>query len=243
MNEGSNLPVSAGGSPGMAGWLSTWVSAVTKPNEQTYAVLAAHPDAASNSRAFMWVFIAGTVAALINGVLSAILTLAGFGADAGIASFFGGDANRGIAFTFGVTICSSPVAGAIGALAFAIFTGIVQWVARLFKGTGSFSQLAYTLAAIAVPFTFISSFLSPFSVVPYVGYCVSAISFLLGLYALVLEIMAVKGVNKFGWGEAAGSVLLPSLLVICCAVVFGVAMGALGVAIGETFNEINQNLP
>lgn len=227
----------------MAGWFSTWMTAVTKPNEQTFATLAEHPDAASNSRAFTWVFIAGTVAALISGILNAILTLAGFGSSAGITSYFGGDANRGIAFTFGVAICSSPVAGAIGTLAFAIFTGIVQWVARLFKGTGSFSQLAYTLAAISVPFTLVSSFLSPFSVIPYVGYCVSAISLILGLYAIVLEIMAVKGVNKFGWGEAAGSVFLPILLVICCAVVFGVAMGALGAAVGETFNEINQNLP
>lgn len=243
MNEGSNLPVSGATSPGMAGWFSTWMTAVTKPSEQTYATLAEHPDAASNNRAFTWVFIAGTVAALINGILNAILTLAGFGTSAGITSYFGGDASRGIAFTFGVAICSSPIAGAVGALLFAIFTGIVQWIARLFKGTGSYSQLAYALAAISVPFTLVSSLLSPFSVIPYVGLCVSGLSLILGLYALVLEIMAVKGVNKFGWGEAAGSVFLPVLLIICCAVVFGVVMGALGVAAGEAFNEINQNLP
>jgi hypothetical protein len=243
MNEESNVPV-ASGSTGMAGWFSTWMTAVTKPNEQTYATLAQHPDATSNNRAFIWVFIAGTISALVSGVLGAILGLVGFSAPTGgLADLYGVDASRGVAFTFGVAICSAPITGALGVLFFAIFTGIVQWVARLFKGTGTFSQLAYVFAAISVPFTLVTSLLSPFSVIPYVGYCVNGISLLLGLYVLVLELMAVKGVNKFGWGEAAGSVFLPLLFFVCCAVLAGIALGTLSVAVLETFNEINQNIP
>jgi hypothetical protein len=55
--------------------------------------------------------------------------------------------------------------------------------------------------------------------------------------------MAVKAVNKFGWGEAAGSLFIPIAVFACCAVVIGVTMGMLGVASGEIFNQINQNLP
>ncbi len=242
MNEGSNAPLSTGDSAGMAGWFSTWMTAVTKPNEQTYATLAEHPDAQSNSRAFTWVFLAGTVSALISGMLSAILTLAGF-ASTSPASAFGGDAGRGIAFVFGVAICGAPIFAAIGTLAFAIFVGITQWVAKLFKGVGTYSQLAYTMAAISVPFTLISSVLTPFSGLPFVGLCLNALSGILGIYALVLEIMAVKGVNKFGYGQAAGSVLLPAFVLVCCAVVVIAILTTMGVAIGSTFSEINNNIP
>lgn len=242
MNEQSNVPVPAG-SPGVAGWFSTWMTAVTKPNEQTYSTMAEHPDAASNSRAFTWIFLAGTASALISNVLSAILRLAGFAPSPGMADLFGGNAQRGAAFEFGVVICSAPIAGAISVLFFAIGTGIVQWVATLFKGTGRFSQLAYTLAAITVPYTVVASVLAPFSAIPWVGVCTGLISLGLAIYVIVLEVMAVKGVNKFGWGEAAGSVLLPFFVFLCCAIVAAFVLAGMGVAISETFNSINNSLP
>ncbi|HLA08657.1 MAG TPA: YIP1 family protein [Anaerolineales bacterium] len=231
------------GSNGVEEWFSTWMIAVTKPNEQTFATLAKHPDAKSNTLAFTWVFLAGTISALISGVFQSILQLAGFASQTpGLSDLFGGDAQRGIAFTFGVALCSSPIVGALGVVFFAMGVGIVQWVARLFKGTGTYSQLAYTMAAVSVPFTLVSSILTPFSGIPVVGICTGLISTLLGIYALVLELMAVKGVNKFGWGQAAGSIFLPGLALVCCVIVVIAGMSALGVAIGGTFDSINQNL-
>ena len=241
MNDQSNAPISS--SPGgVAGWFSTWMTAITKPNEQTFATLAEHPDAASNGRAFTWVFIAGTVSALISGVFAAVLNLAGFASSSPLDAI-GGGASRGVAFSFGVAICGSPIAGALGVLFFAVFVGIVQWVAKMFKGTGTFSQLAYTMAAVTVPFTLISSLLTPFSAIPIVGICTGLVSLLLGLYALVLELMAVKGVNKFGYGQAIGSLFLPGLLIACCVFAVIAGLAAMGVAVGETFNQINNNLP
>ena len=243
MNEESNAPMSTG-SAGIAGWFSTWMTAVTKPNEQTFATMAEHPDAMSNGRAFTWVFLAGTISALISGVFGAILQLAGFASGTpGLGDLFGGNAQRGIAFTFGVAICSSPVAGALGVLFFAIGVGIVQWVAKMFKGTGTFSQLAYTMAAVSVPFTLVSSILTPFGSIPFVGVCTGLVSALLGIYALVLELMAVKVVNKFGWGQAAGSLFLPGLVLACCLIVPIAIMRALGPAVGDTFSSINSTLP
>jgi hypothetical protein len=245
MNEQPNEPITTGpATAGIAGWFSTWMTAVTKPNEQTYATLAEHPDARTNNRAFTWVFLAGTVSALISGLLQAILELAGFPSPyAGFGDLFGGSVAQGGMLSLGVAICVSPIAGAIGTLFFAIGVGIIQWVARMFKGTGTFSQLAYTVAAFSVPVSLISSILTPFSAIQYVNICTGLISLGLVLYALVLEVMAVKAVNKFGWGEAAGSVLLPAVVVCCCVsiVVFGI-IGALGPAINDAFNSINQSL-
>ncbi len=244
MNEQSNAPISANPS-GFAGWFSVWMTAVTKPNEQTFATMAEHPDAMSSSRAFTWVFVAGTISALISGVLQAVLQLAGFASQTpGLSDLFGGSAQRGVAFALGVAICGSPIAGAITTLFFAIGVGIVQWVAKMFKGTGTFSQLAYTMAAVSVPFSLVSSLLTPLSGVPIVGICTGLISILLGLYGIVLEIMAVKGVNKFGWGEAIGALFLPGIVLVCCLTIpiIGV-MRLLGPKIGDTFSTISNSLP
>jgi hypothetical protein len=245
MNEQSNTPMSVepSGSAGVAGWVSTWMTAITKPNEQTFATMADHPDARSNNRAFIWVFLGGTVSALISGILTAIIGMAGFAAASPLDVFGGGAGQGGIA-SLGIAICTSPISGAIGVLAFAISTGIFQWVAKMFKGTGTYSQLAYVLAAISVPFNLVFGFLVPFNGIRFVGACASLITLVALVYVVFLEIAAVKGVNKFGWGQAAGSVLLPALVVGCCVavVVFG-ALSFLGPAIGETFESINQSLP
>jgi len=244
MNEQSNAPMSAGPA-GIAGWFSTWITAVTKPNEQTFATMAEHPDAMSVNRAFLWVFIAGTVSALIGGVLQGILQLAGFSAQTpSLADLFGGNAGRGIAFSFGVAICSSPIAGVFAVLGFAIFVGITQWVAKMFGGTGTFSRLAYTMAAVSVPLSLVSAVLTPFSSIPVVNICTGLVSLLFAVYAIVLELMAIKGVNKFGWGQAAGSLFLPGIVLVCCLTIpiIGV-MRLLGPAIGDTFSTIQNSLP
>jgi len=246
MNDQSNAPMSSepAQSAGFAGWFSIWMTAVTKPNEQTFATLVEHPDAQSNGRAFTWVFLAGTVSALISGVLNSILQLAGFAAQTpGLSDLFGGNAQRGVAFTLGIAICGSPVIGALLTLVFAIGVGIIQWVAKMFKGTGTFSQLAYTMAAVYVPSTLVSSILSAFSAIPFLVLCLWPISILLALYVVVLNVMAVKAVNKIGLVEAAGSVILPSLALACCAFVVIFGMAALGVAVSDSFNSINQSLP
>ena len=248
MNDQTNVPVSP--EPrrpsGISEWFSTWMTAVTNRSEQTYSRMAEHPDAATPNRALLWVFLAGTIAALISGVLEAIVTLAGFTSPtAGLSELFGG-AQGGTVFSLGVSICLSPVAGGVGVLVFAIIVGLIQWIAKRFGGVGTFSQLAYPMAAISVPFTIFSSVLTPFSAVPYLGLCTGLVGILLGIYALLLEITAVKGVNRFGWGPAIGSFFFPSVLVLCCAFVpIGViaAMRLLGPRVGDTFSTISNSLP
>jgi Yip1-like protein len=231
---------------GISEWFSIWMTAVTKRSEQTYARLAEHPDAATPNRAFLWVFLAGTVSALVSGVLQALLELAGLASPtAGMSEIFGGG-QSGAAVSLGVSICFSPVAGGLGVLLFAIAVGLIQWIAKMFGGVGTFSRLAYPMAAISVPFTLLSSVLTPLSTIIYVGICTGLLSLIIGIYALVLEVTAVKGVNRFGWGQALGSFFLPTLVLLCCAIVpIGViaVMRLLGPEIGNTFSTIGTPLP
>ena len=248
MNNQLNVPVSPQSHrpAGISEWFSTWMTAVTKRSEQTYAAMAEHPDAATTTRAFTWIFLAGTVSALISGILQAILTLAGFAPAMPELNDLFGSAQGGIAFSLGFSICFSPIAGALAVLFFAIGVGLIQWIAARFGGVGTFSKLAYPMAAISVPFTLVSSVLTSFSSIPYLGICTGLLSLFLGIYAIVLQITAVKGVNRFGWGQAVGSFFLPTLILLCCALLpIGViaAMRLMGPQIGNTFSSISSSLP
>ncbi|MEP7136887.1 MAG: YIP1 family protein [Chloroflexota bacterium] len=236
MDEQSNAPMPSAPS-GMAGWFSVWMAAVTKPNEQTFANMANSGDAKATT-AYIWVFISSLVsfffASLVQGAaMKQIMQQYGNGQ-------FGGG---GIGTRFVTAICGAPIAAVISVVVFAVVVAIVQFLAKMFGGKGTFDQLAYALAAISTPFALISGVLTLLSAIPFVGLCFSVISIVAGLYVLVLEVIAVKGVNQFGWGQAAGSLLLPFVVLCCCLSVgvFGL-MSVLGPKISETFNQINNNL-
>jgi len=237
----SNMPVMES-KPGPAGWLAVWIKAVTKPNEQTFIEISESPDATTRT-ALIWVFIAGTISGIIQAFLSTIHSALGTTPQIpipGLQQFApsGGSANPLV--TLVMSLCLAPVAGLISALFFALGAAIIQWIAKLFGGTGTFEKLAYTIAAISVPITLVASVLSLLSAIPFIGLCFSVVTLILFLYALVLEIMAVKGVNRFGWGPAVGSVLIPAAVIglSCCCLIF--AGGAL---LGSTIDNIFSNLP
>lgn len=231
MNEEPNAPMLPGRSPSI---LQTWMTAVTKPNEQTYAQLAASPEA-KTSTALLWVFIASLIQSFVAFLMQGRI-MAQMMQDSGIQSQVG----PGLV---GV-LCGAPIAAVITVVFFSAFTGIVQWVAGLFGGKGSFEKLVYVFAAITVPFTLLGALITLLSAVPYVGACFGIVGLLAGLYVLVLQIMAVKGVNRFDWLPAAGSVLLPLIVFICC-ISAGVAglISLAGPAMQDIFNQINQSLP
>jgi hypothetical protein len=239
MNEEMNTPVSP--EPvGISGWFNVWMDALTKPNEQTYARIAGSGNAKSTT-AFLWIFVASLVqfflASLVQGAAMRQLMQQ---YDLGGGQFGGG----GLVSQLVTAICGAPVAAVISVIFFAAFVGVIQFIARMFGGQGTFDQLAYVLAAITAPFSLITGVLTLLSAIPFVGLCFSIVIVLAGFYILYLEVMAVKVVNQFGWGQAAGTLLLP-FIVICCCLSVGVIgiMRALGPVIGDTFSSINSNLP
>ena len=230
MNEPSNDPMLTPSAP--EPFYQVWLKAVTKPNEQTYADIANSPDANPN-KAYLWVFLTY----LVTYFLVILATMLGgssqYGVDMG--SVLGGSA---IAL-----LCVAPIGAGLGVLIFAINAAIIQWVAKLFKGVGNYNQLVYAFGAILAPIGLVSGVISALSVIPYIGMCFSFLSFAVSIYTIVLMVMAVKGVNKFGWGEAAGSVLLPGLVIglVCGCLVIGSLM-LMGPVIGDVFSTINQSL-
>ena len=230
MNEEPNAPMLPARSPSV---LQTWTTAITKPNEQTYAQLAASPEA-KTSTALLWVFIASLIQSLI-----AIPMQGRIMAQMMQGSGLENQAGPGLV---GI-LCGAPIAAVVTVVFFSAFTGIVQWVAGLFGGKGSFEKLAYVFAAITVPFTLLSALITLLSAVPYVGACFGIIGLLAGLYVLVLQVMAVKGVNQFDWLPAAGSLLLPFIAFICC-ISAGVAglVSLAGPAMQDIFDQINQSI-
>lgn len=232
----SNAPMMQAGS---TSFFQTWIEALTKPNEQTYAAIAASPKAKAMT-AYIWVFVTSLIASFISllvqgATLRSRLEAAGVGADQ-----FRGGGLGGVAITL---LCGTPILAVLGTVFFAIGAALVQWIAKMFGGKGNNDQLAYTLAAIGAPYSLVSAVFAVLGAVPVVGICIGIIALVASIYVIVLELMAVKAVNGFGWGPAIGSLFIPALAIflICCCAVF-IVSALTGAALGNIFSSINSSL-
>jgi hypothetical protein len=191
MSEQMNTPVLPPPS-GVSEWVSVWRDALTRPSEQTFASIARSPNAKSTT-AFLWIFLGSLVnfflASLVQGAMMRQMMQ---NSDLGIEGIPGGAGGGLIA-----AICGAPIGAVISVVMFAIVVGIVQFIAKMFGGVGTFDQLAYSIAAIVTPFYLVSAVLTLLSAIPAVGWCFGILGLLAGLYVLALEVMAVKGVNQF----------------------------------------------
>jgi len=215
-NPTSNAPMTTGGPKP---FFQVWLDALTKPNEGTFAAMAASPNAKAMT-GYLWVFIGSLVAALLsalvpNAELTRLLQQNGLG-DQLPNGAMGSMVTR--------LLCGAPISALISTLFFAIGVVLVGWIAGMFGGKGTNDQLAYTFAAISAPFTVVSGLLSLLGGIPFVGLCTSIIILLGLLYTVVLAVMAVKGVYHVGWGGAAGAVLIPIAVGIgvCACALFAV---------------------
>ena len=228
MNEPSNAPMLPPPS-GVSEWISVWRDAITRPSEQTFARIAQAPNAKLTT-AFLWIFLSSLISSLLA------IPAQGQMMRQMIQSF--GLEEQGFPTAGGglmTAICGAPVGALISVVVFAAVVGIVQLLAKMFGGRGTFDQLAYAIAAILTPFYLVSGVLSLLSAIPAVGWCFGILGFLVGLYVLVLEVMAVKGVNQFGWGQALAAMLLPVFAIACC---FAIGVAALFQALGPEFRDM-----
>ena len=208
-----------------------WTRALTKPNEHTYAALASSPKAKATT-AYLWMFVASLIQFLLSSLVQRQMmdNFRLYGFDMSALGPRGG-----IGALLVSLICVAPVLAALSTLLFAVVVAIVQWLARMFGGTGTYDQLAYAMAAIAAPVAILSGILSLLGAIPYAGVCFGLLGFLAGLYVLVLQIMAVKGVNRIGWGAALGAYFIPVLVLgFLCACLVGGSIAALVPIIRQT---------
>lgn len=237
MNEQPNTPMLPPPS-GVSEWVSVWRDAITRPSDLTFARIAQSPNAKSTT-AFLWIFLGS----LINFFLVSLV-------QGRLMNQMMQNSDLGITIPSGTTgglmtaICGAPIGAIISVVMFAIVVGVVQLIAKMFGGVGTFDQLAYAIAAIVAPFYLVSGVLTLLSAIPFAGFCFGILGFVAGLYVLVLEVMAVKGVNRFGWGQAAASLLLPIFVVACClAVAVGSIISLLAPQFMDTFNSIMTPVP
>lgn len=239
MNQFDNTPIMPepinSGTPGLMGWVQTWIKAISQPNEQSYIEISESPDAKPNT-AYMWIFIVGTLSMIVNGIVQTIAS-----------AFTQGDAQSAGAVIGGALvgiICAAPFFGGLSVLFFALGAAIVQWIAKLFGGIGTYDKLVYSMAAFTVPVTFVTMVLTPFIAIPILGVCVGLASMLVSFYSLFLQITAVKAVNRFGWGQAIGAVFIPGTLIfIFCACIFAIIIMVVGVSFTELFSNGFQFAP
>lgn len=229
----SNPPLT--GPTGPRPFFQTWVDALTKPNEQTYREIASAPNA-SSTQAFVWVFIGALVQSFIAFLVS---NLAGTNSLEELLRLAGNQQalpNVGRGGILSV-ICGAPIAAVIAVILFALMVGVAMLISRAFGGRATFDQLAYVLAAITVPVTLISSVLSILGAIPFVGLCFGLLSFVLAIYALVLEIIAVKAVAGIDLLGAIVSVLaLPVVVCLCVACLTILGFSLLAPALGNVFS-------
>jgi hypothetical protein len=172
-----NIPVQT---TGPTSFYKLWMTVLTRPSVQTFAVIAASPNAKVTT-AFLWVFFSSLVWGI--GFVLAIFIIAP-------------ELNDDILIAWLI----SGFMGFIGVTIFAVGSAIVHWLAKLFGGRGTYQQLSYTSAAIIAPTVLIGLvylFLSLFSNESQIM-VIRVAGLLAGLYAIVLHVMAIKAIYKFG---------------------------------------------
>ena len=229
--------------PAPQGALPVWIKVITRPSERTFLEITDHPEAKARS-AYIWVFLAGTLSALISSLVQFVGTLIGlqqvapdFGQIQGMPQVVGTAGLLG-------AVCGAPIAGVFSVIGFAIGVAITHATARFFGGEGSFDKLAYAFGAVAAPFSLIAGALTLLNIVPFAALCTFPVILILGLYALGLEVVAIKAVHRCGWGEAAAALLLPAILIgLLCGFAFLVLMRAAGPSINEILQQLQQMQP
>lgn len=232
MDEQPNLPITPERTEPV---YQAWIAALTQPNENTYARMAASPNAKA-STGYLWYFVASLVVTLFGALVQQPIMrnmMQQYGAG-----------NFETANPLWFILCGAPVGAAISTVFFAIGTAIIQWIAGMFGGRGTNNQLVYVFSNILTPYLLVTSLLTLLAAIPYVGLCFALLSLAGGLYILVLEIMAVKGVNRLEWGPAIASVLIPGLVIaFLCACLVGGLIAFLLPVFRETFPQLQQSLP
>ena len=210
------VPQSAGRS-----WDEIWIAALTQPSVQTYEDIAEDPSSIPNT-AYLWIFVAALFGSAFSAVIGALIRSVFDLASGSGAAYSLGSAS----FSLLISVCLVPVGAVVSVLILAIWTGVSQLIAVAFGGSGSYSKLIYVNAAFVAPLTFVTQILGAFPIL-------SLISFPLLIYELVLSVIAIKAVNKIGWGQAAvASLALPLVFFIC--IICLVILAIIGIVAGTT---------
>jgi len=213
--------------PGEAqAWREVWLSALARPSAATYAGLVNRPNV-TLARAYLWVL----VSALAGTFLSVLLQWAFAPV---VRAVLPDSAPSG--FGPATLVCAPAAAAVLTVMGLTLGAGYSHLIARALGGTGTFTQLAYAVAAYVAPLGFVLSVVSALPLLV-------CLTLPLALYGLALNVIAIKGTHQLSWGRAiASSGVILGLGLFILGLLIIVILALTGPAIGNVFSNIIQDL-
>jgi thioredoxin-like negative regulator of GroEL len=225
-------------------WVEAWTLALTRPTSKTYASLLADPNAGA-LRALTWIVATALFGAFFFILMQAAVLLA-----TGQALPTAGRAlNADPLAVIGIALlCAAPL-NAVGlVINLSINAAIFNLAGRVLGGRGTFGGQLYAMTLFTAPLLVLGFVAFTFAYLaitltqnPSLTLLLSCIALPLGLYALYLNVLALKAAQGFGWGRAILAFLLPVLagVALYACLVFVAAQ-----ALGPTFlQDLQRNLP
>jgi hypothetical protein len=208
--------------------------------EMTEEFFGQEAPRASGSSTFVSVLIlvvVSTICAVISSLISSVFGISTipFGGAQDMPAMGMGDM---AAVMGGMTLyiaCCGFFGGIIG---FYLGTGVNYLCARIFGGDGNFTTQAYLQSLVGVPVGVVTSVLSVFSAIPYLGCIFGLASFAVGIYGFILNVRAIKVAHHMTTGRAVAALLAPAVFLVIIPCVVIVLLALTGPAIGEIFEEI-----
>ena len=206
-------------------WLEVWRLALTRPTEETFRKLADDPNG-SLGRALRWIAITSAISYLITA--SAQLLFSSLAAGPGLLEAL--EQEAGLLLTEGLMVagvyaCGLPIVVLVSIVGMLIYSGVLQITASAFGGDGTFAEMAYALAAFIAPLTLISGAIGW---IPWVN----CLTIPLGIYSLLLTLLAVKSVTRISWGKTIG--MFATLLLVGALLAAGLGL-LIWILIRDTF--------
>ena len=215
--------------------MTIWKSVLFSPSVETFARFREEADL---TRAVIWIAISG----LVSGIAQTVVMVTSGGAAGNIEKLREilppelaselPEAAAQAAPSIGTALCSIPAGLVGGIIGVFIGVGLIHLVAKLLQGQGTYTETFFLYAAPAAPLAIVMGIIQliggVFNRIPVIGpifaILVGLVSFVLGIYGLVLSAMAVAAAHRFSLGKGFAAVLLPSAVILfsCCCITMGI---------------------
>jgi len=187
---------------------NVWIESLTKP----IPTFKKEKKNANLVEGAMNVAVAGVITGFLSGLFALI-----FGSTIAGAFFPMASGVVGVA-AFLAALIMTPILSVVSWL---IGSGIYYIFAMLLGGKGNYTTQSYLIAIYSAPLSVVSAILG---LIPVVGLFIAIIP---GLYGLYLLTMSLKEAHSFTTGKAVLAWLLPILILVLLAIIFGLAFSAL----------------
>lgn len=200
-------------------WYQIWWDIWSHPGTEAFKSLLSEPGK-SSTRGFIWVAVTTLIAVLITTLFSSLVmrdTMSGLFTNEELYAAIGG-------FTI-YSLCIvilSPIFAVIG---IAVAAAIYHWIAGFFHGHGTWSDMVLCLSAVSAPAGLISGVIGLFSLLlfnnPVLFFLPTLVSLAFGIYAVILNVNAIKASEDVGTWGALAAMFIPAIIVvaitICCS--------------------------